>query len=101
MCFLWSLNFKTLSSKKMLDDNLPLLNILNDKQAHSQAVDIKNILSHQLAPGPLSMFTDSGDMWIAKAMSNLKKQLQTEVPTRYILHKKSSVQLLMVPQFFV
>ena len=44
-------------------------------QASSRDIDIKKVLSHELAPVPTSMFHDSGAMRIYKAKSDLKKQL--------------------------
>ena len=48
-------------------------------QASSQEVDIKKCLDYELAPVPTSMFTDEGEMRIAKSKSTLKTNLQVEV----------------------
>ena len=42
-------------------------------QASSRDIDIKKVLSHELAPVPTSMFHNSGVMRICKAKSDLKK----------------------------
>ena len=49
-------------------------------QAGERVIDIKDVLGHELAPVPTSMFT--GDMRIAKSKSTLKKILQVEVSDR-------------------
>ena len=41
-------------------------------------MDINDVLSHELAPIPTSLFTEVGEMRISKAKSVLKKQLQAE-----------------------
>ena len=46
-----------------------------------QEVDIKDLISHELAPVPASMFTENG-MRIAKNKSALKNTLQAEVSDR-------------------
>ena len=43
-------------------------------QASSRDIDIKKVLSHELAPVPTAMFHDSGAMRICKAKSDLKKR---------------------------
>jgi len=48
-------------------------------QASWRDIDIKDVLGHELAPVPTSMFDDTGDMRIAKSKSTLKKILQVEV----------------------
>jgi len=51
-------------------------------QASSRDIDIKKVLSHELAPVPTSMFHDSGVMRICKAKSDLKKPLTKESSSR-------------------
>ena len=51
-------------------------------QASSRDIDIKKVLSHELAPVPTSMFHDSGAMRICKAKSDLKKRLAKEASSR-------------------
>ena len=53
-------------------------------QASSREVDVKELLSYELSPVPISMFTEFGEMRVAKAKSNLKKVLQKEVSARCI-----------------
>ncbi|CAM1327981.1 Uncharacterised protein at_DN0501 [Pycnogonum litorale] len=47
----------------------------------SRDIDIKDVLSHELAPVPTSMFTSDG-MRIATNKSQLKKSLEVEVSSR-------------------
>ena len=42
-------------------------------QASSQEIDIKQLLSYELSPVPTAMFSESGEMKVAKAKSVLKK----------------------------
>ena len=51
-------------------------------QASSRDIDIKKVLSHELAPVPTSMFYDFGTMRICKEKSNLKKLLAKEASSR-------------------
>lgn len=51
-------------------------------QASTRNIDIKKVLSHELAPVPTSMFQDSGAMRICKAKAELKKRLAKESSTR-------------------
>ena len=50
-------------------------------QASSREFDVKQLLCHELAPIPTSMFTETGEMRVAKAKSALKNALMTEVST--------------------
>ena len=68
---------------KVFDTNL-IYNRVVGLQASSRDIDILRLLSHELAPVPTSMFTDSGDMRICTAKSVLKKLLQSEVSIRNI-----------------
>jgi len=51
-------------------------------QASSREVDIKDVLAHELAPVPTSMFTETGEMRCSKAKSVLKNQLKVGVSSR-------------------
>ena len=42
-------------------------------QASSQEIDIKQLLSYELSKVPTAMFSESGEMKVAKAKSVLKK----------------------------
>ena len=53
-------------------------------QASSREVDLKALLSYELSPVPTAMFTETGEMRVTKAKSNLKKVLQKEVSARCI-----------------
>ena len=52
-------------------------------QASSRDIDIKKVLSHELAPVSTSIFHDSGAMRICKAKSDLKKPLAKEGSSRF------------------
>ena len=45
-------------------------------------MQLSNLLYHELAPFPLSMFDDSGEMRICKSKSVLKNKLQAEISKR-------------------
>jgi len=51
-------------------------------QASSRDIDIRKVLSHELAPVPTSNFHDSGAMKSCKAKSDLKKRLAKEASSR-------------------
>jgi len=72
------------SQTKVFNTNLIHSRVIS-LQASSREIDIKNILSYELAPVPTSIFTELGDMRIAKAKSQLKKLFQKEVSSRYSL----------------
>lgn len=70
--------------------------------ASGHDIDIKDVLGHELAPYPTSMFDDIGDMRIAKSKSTLNKILQVEVSDRVACGANVSVLdgsaiLLVVP----
>ena len=56
--------------------------ILTSNWASRETIDIRNLISYELAPVPTSMFTDSCDMRIGKSKAQLKTQLQVELSTR-------------------
>ena len=60
---------------KVFDTNLIYSRVI-DLQASGRYTDNKDVLGHELAPVPTSMFDDTGDMSIAKSKSTLKKILQ-------------------------
>ena len=60
-------------------------------QASSQEIDIIQLLSYELSPVPTAMFSESGEMRVAKAKSVLKKVLQKEVSSRCIKKAISTV----------
>ena len=51
-------------------------------QASGREVDIKDVLSYELAPGPTSTFEETGEMRTATSKSSSKRQLQVEVSAR-------------------
>ena len=51
-------------------------------QASGRDIDIKHVLSHELAPIPTALFDEFGDMRTAKSKSSLKNQLQVKVSER-------------------
>ena len=68
---------------KVFDTNLIYTRVIG-LQASSRDIDINELLAHELAPVPTSMFADTGDMKISKSKSDLKKLLQTTVSVRQI-----------------
>ena len=52
--------------------------------ASSRDIGIKQLLSYELSPVPTAMFSESGDMRVAKSKSVLKKALQKEVSARCV-----------------
>ena len=66
---------------KVFDTNLTYSRVIG-LQARERDIDIKDVLGHELAPVPTSMFDDTGDMRIAKSKYTLKKILQVEVSDR-------------------
>jgi len=66
---------------QVIDTNLTYSRVIG-LQARERDIDIKDVMGHELAPVPTSMYDDNGDMRIAKSKSNLKKILQVEVSDR-------------------
>ena len=66
---------------KVFDTNLIYSRVIG-LQASGRDIDIKDVLGHEHAPVPKSMFDDIGNMRIAKSKSFLKKILQVEVSDR-------------------
>ncbi len=67
--------------QKVFDTNLIYSRVIG-LQASNRDIDISNVLSHELAPVPTSMFSETGEMRTSKAKSTLKRQLQVEVSAR-------------------
>lgn len=59
---------------RVMDTNLTYSSVIG-LQASSRDIDINDVLSRELSSVPTSMFTDDGEMRIAKCKSFLKKQL--------------------------
>ena len=78
---------------KVYDTTL-IFSRVNGLQASScDSVDINEVLSYELASVPTSMFTDTGDLRISKAKSELKKQLQSAVSVR-LTEKETTCYIL-------
>ena len=56
-------------------------------------VNIKTLLLYELASVPTFMFSDSGDLRICKAKSELKKQLQSVISVR-LTEKETTCSIL-------
>ncbi len=80
----------SVGQEKVFDTNLIYSRVIG-LQASNRQVDITNVLSHELAPIPTAMFTDSGEMRITKAKSALKNLLQVTIPTRTAEHTSVTV----------
>jgi len=66
---------------KVFDTNLIYSRVIG-LQDSGRDIDINDVLGHELAPVPTSMFDDTGCMRIAKPKSTLKKFLEVEVSDR-------------------
>ena len=51
-------------------------------EASGRDIDIKHILSHELAPIPTALFDEYGNLRIAKSKASFKSQLQINVSER-------------------
>ena len=70
-----------IGNKKVYDTTVIYSRVIG-LQASSRDIDIKNVLSHELAPVPTSMFHDSGEMRLCKSKSDLKNRLAIESSLR-------------------
>ena len=51
-------------------------------QCSARNLDTNHLLSHELAPYPMSMFDSKGHMHAAKSKSNIKNSLKVEISSR-------------------
>ena len=77
--------------KDIYNVNLIYSRILGLKQ--SREIDFKDVLKHELAPIPTSMFRSSGKMRIASGKSSLKNKLKVEVSSRLSTQDSDAVIL--------
>ena len=82
-----------IGAANMFNTTLLFSRVIGLQASSRETIDIRNLLSYELAPVPTSMFTDSGDMRIGKSKSQLKTQLQVELSTR-----KASVVVVCLPR---
>ena len=75
---------------KVYDMNVIYSRIIG-QQASGRDIDIKAVLSYELAPVPTSMFDPTGEMRAATSKSSLKQQLQVEVSARTTVSETSVV----------
>ena len=66
---------------KVCDPNMIYSRVMG-LQASGHDVNLQDVLSHELAPFPTSMFEPTGEMRAATSKSSLKRQLQVEVSAR-------------------
>ena len=52
-------------------------------QSSQKPLDTQNLVKHELAPMPMSMFDESGHMRDAKTKAKLKTKLMLEVPPKF------------------
>ena len=71
-----------IGAAKMFNTTLLFSRVIGLQASSKETIDIRNLLSYELASVPIYMFTDSGDMRIGKCKSQLKTQLQVELSTR-------------------
>ena len=69
-----------IGDKHVYDVNLIYSRVLGIQQ--SREIDFKDVLKHELAPIPTSMFKDTGEMRIATGKSSLKNKLKVQVSSR-------------------
>ena len=50
----------------------------------TRSINLTDVLKHELAPIPTSMFKDDGEMRIASTKSDLKKKLQVGISSRIV-----------------
>ena len=62
-------------------------------QASSRELDLKKVLSYELAPVPTSLFHDNGVAIMCKAKSDLKKRLARETSSRIVETNQAAVVL--------
>ena len=60
-------------------------------QASTRDVDVKRLLTYELSPVPTSMFSETGEMRIAKGKSTLKNVLKKEVSSRLLVKQVPTV----------
>ena len=68
--------------KDVYDVNLIYSQVLGLQQTRS--INLTDVLKHELAPIPTSMFKDDGEMRIASTKSDLKKKLQVGISSRIV-----------------
>lgn len=81
-----------IGTKKIFDTTVIYSRVIGI-QASSRDIDIENVLSHELAPVPTSMFDDSGVLRICKSKSDLKNRLFKESSSRCALSSVSATVL--------
>ena len=81
-----------LGNKKLYDTSMIYSRVIGI-QASSRDIDIENVLSHELAPVPTSMFEDSGTMRLCKGKSDLKNRLAKEASSRCSISSVTSIVL--------
>ena len=75
---------------KVYDMNVIYSRIIG-QQASGRDVDIKAVLSYELAPVPTSMFDSTEKMRAATSKSSLKQQLQVEASARTTVRETSVI----------
>ena len=60
-------------------------------QASTRDVDVKRLFTYELSPVPTSMFSETGEMRIAKGKSTLKNVLKKEVSSRLLVKQVPTV----------
>ena len=72
-----------IGDQRVFDTNV-IYSRLIGLQASSREIDILKFLDHELAPVPTSMFSETGEMRIAKSKSTLMTNLKAETSERLI-----------------
>ena len=71
-----------IGTTKIFNTTVIYSRVIGLQASSRESIDIKDLLSYELAPVPTAMFTDSGDMRIGKTKAQLKTQLKLELSTK-------------------
>ena len=78
---------KTVGNVEVADTSLIFHRVIA-LQLANKSIDAKELFKYELAPFPMSLFDQSGDIRIDKAKSQLKRLLTIEVPSRNSIRPK-------------
>ena len=84
--------FVSVGTEKVYDTTVIYSRVIGI-QASSRELDLKKVLSYELAPVPTSMFHDSGAARMCKAKSDLKKRLARETSSKVVETNQAAVVL--------
>ena len=85
-------------SAKVYDTNLIYPHIIGLKSS-GRDMKLNKVLKYELAPIPISMFTNNGEMRVATSKSTLNSKLNVEVTGRYAPKTTQLMSTLMVQPY--